>query len=240
MSKSKLTYDDFKGWKYQKVIGLPLYSKVFDVYPALKIYPEINVKNWKVKRLTREKVIRYTMIYYSYNILHSVITEVPRRKKEAALLAGFKLNKDGRFGPDVEEMLLCKIPVINRMIVRFIRRSENSSFLQLCVFEEARSKQMQMLVDGIEGNQSNTKIIIDNVKTLSADIDKLKSELLNDDDNVDMREMMYNEIEWKNLGISPEDIAELTKDDTIDDVLPSPYVHVKNQYKSKLAQKQIG
>lgn len=228
---------DFKGWKYDKLIGLALRDKVFDVYPHLRKYPELNPKKVKIKRMSFDKILRYVMIYYSNNVLRYTIPEVPRRKREAAILAGFEISKvTGRFGPDVESMLLCENPIINQMIVRFLRRSENKKFLQLCVFEEARALQMNKLVNGMQGKGSETtKYIIENVKTLSADIEELEKDLLNEDDSIDLLEMMYDEVDYNNLGISPEEIAEANADNVADKVLPSPYKHAHDGTKQRKA-----
>lgn len=235
---------DFRGWKYEKLIGLSLREKVFDVYPHLKKYPELNPNKIKakVKRMSFDKILRYVMIYYSDNVLRHTIPEIPRRKKEAALLAGFELSESmGKFGPDVEEMLLCRNHVINKMIVRFLRRSENKKFLQLCVFEEARAKQMQKLIDGIgEKEKELTKVVIDNVKTLSDDIEQLERDLLNEDDDIDLLEMMYDEVDYNNLGISPEEIAEAEADGTTEKILPSPYRHIHDSTKQRRANKNKG
>lgn len=215
---------DFRGWKYEKLVGLNMNKKVFDVYPHLKKFPELNPKALKDTRLSFDKILRYVMIFYSNNVLRYTIPEVMRRKREAAFIAGFEFTKENKFGQWVEEMILCKNMSINKMIVRFLRRSENKKFLQLCVFEEARAKQMQKLIDGEGGKGGETtKYIIDNVKTLSEDIEQLEKDILNEDENIDLIEMMYDEVDYNNLGVSPEDIAALEAEGTTAEVIGSPY-----------------
>jgi len=236
-NQSKLKKIDFKGWKYAEIIGLPLNQKVLSIYPHFKRYPELDSKNIKFKRLSFDKVLRYIMIYYSNNILRFTIPEVIRRKKEAAFLAGFVYGKENKFGPDVEDMLFCRNSEINKMIVRFIRRSENKKFMQLCVFEEARAKQMQKLIDGIgEKEKELTKVVIDNVKTLSEDIETLENDILNEDKNEELIEMLYDEVDYNNLGLSPEEIAELNHEGSTDQVLKDPY---RSKYDGSKQRKKI-
>ena len=225
--RKKLTEQDFKGFKYEKIVNLPLRQKVLDVYPQLKKYPELHDKKFKKMRLSFDRILRYVILYYSDNILRQVIPEVAHRKKEAANIAGFyELKNTGQFSYDVEQMLRCQNPVINQLIIRFLRRSENKKFMQLCVFEEARAKQMQKLIDGVgDSDRELTKTVIDNVKTLSQDIEDLEKELLNEDDSRDLMEAMYDEIDYTNLGITPEEIAETIADGTTDKILKSPYKH---------------
>ncbi len=219
---------DFRGWKYQKLVGLGAQKRVLDVYPHLKKYPELKLSKRELGKLSFDKVLRYVMIYYSDNVLRHTMPETLRRKREAAFIAGFNFgDKTNKFGPEVERMLLCQNSGINRLIVRFIRRSENKKFLQLCVFEEARAKQMQKLIDGVEGKGTETtKYVIDNVKTLSEDIDRLERELLNDDPNEELIDMIYDEVDNNNLGISPEDIVELEKENALEGILTNPYKHI--------------
>lgn len=233
---------DFRGWKYEKLVGLNQNRKVIDVYPHLKKYPELNPKLVKLPRLSFDKVLRYIMIFYSNNVLRYTIPEVIRRKREAAYIAGFNIGQNtGRFRPEVERMMLCENEDINKMIVRFLRRSENKKFLQLCVFEEARAKQMQKLIDGIsEKEKELTKVVIENVKTLSDDIERLEQDLLNEDTSQNLIELIYDEVDYSNLGLSPEDIVEMESDGSTDKILKSPYVsrYDGSRQRTEKAQKQ--
>lgn len=224
---------DFKGFKYEKLLYMNRRGKALEAYPHLKKYPELDPKHFKALRISFEKCLRYVMIYYTKNALRDVIPEIAHRKKEAALLAGFELNKDtGKFAPDIEQMLLCNNLLVNRMIIRFLRRSENKKFMLICGFEEARAKQMQKLLDGIgDKDKELTRVVIDNVKTLSKDIEELEMDLLNEDESPDLLELMYNEIDYSNLGISPEEIAEAEQDGTTEEILKSPYIHLHDATK---------
>ncbi len=229
--KNRLKRADFKGWKYDKIIDLPYTSKVLEAYPHLKKYPELNPKKFLTKSVSFDKTLRYILIYYSDNILRKTIPEVMQRKKEAALLAGFQLNKEGKFHVQVEKILLCQNQHANRMIVRVLRRSENKKFLQLCVFEESLAKQMQKLIDGIgEKDRELTKVVIDNVRTLTEDCEKLENDLLNEDEDKDLLNMLYDERDDNNLGISPEEIAELYNQEKLDSLIKAPY---RSKYSAK-------
>lgn len=219
---------DFKGWKYEKILYLSRREKVLDVYPQLKRYPELDPKKYKGMRISFEKVLRYVMYYYTQNALRDAIPEMIHRKKEAAILAGFEIIRDtGKFSGEVERLIKCENELANQLIIRFLRRSENKKFMLLCGFEEARAKQMLKLVDGIGDKEKElTKVVIENVKTLSEDIEDLESELLNQDESPDLMELLYSEVDFTNLGISPEDIAESESEGTTKEILKTPYIHI--------------
>lgn len=223
--KKKRLELDFKGFKFEKILTLKERERVLDIYPYLQNYPELDPLKYSGIKIPFDKALRYVMFYYTRNALHDAFPEIAKRKKEAALLAGFKLSEaTGRFSPRVEEMLNCENEKVNQLIIRFVRRSSNKKFTQLCVFEEARAKQMQKLLDGVgDKDKELTKVVMENVKTLTKDIEDLETDLLNEDTTVDLLELMYNEVDSSNLGISPEEIAHASKDGTIDEIIKSPY-----------------
>lgn len=230
---------DFSGWKYEKLLYLKPEEKIFEAFPEFALYPEMDQKNFKGLKLSFERVLKYIILYYSQNTLRDLYPDTASRKREAALIAGFIINKsNNRFTTNVEELLNCENLKANRMIIRFLRRSENKKFAQLCVFEEAKAKQMQKLLDGVgDKDKELTKVIIDNVKSLTQDIEELEREILNGDKSVPLIDLLYNEVDYSNLGISPEEIAQATRDGDLEYIFKNPYIHLKDSQKYK--QKKV-
>lgn len=226
---------DFSGWKYERILFLKPSEKVFEAYPEFQLYPEMDQKNFKGLKLSFEKVLKYIILYYSPNILRDAFPDIASRKREAALIAGFVINKQThRFATNVEELLSCENIKANRIIIRFLRRAENKKFAQLCVFEEAKAKQMQKLLDGVgDKDKELTKVVIENVKSLNQDIEDLEKDILNEDKSPPLVDLLYNEVDYSNLGISPEEVAQATRDGDLEYIFKIPYIHIKDSQKYK-------
>lgn len=218
--ESRFTKTDFKGWRYEKIIGLNEKTSVFNVYPRLQMYPEFHEQNHKDLKLAFDKVLRFGLIMYSDTVINRTIPELANRKKEAALLAGFKPNiATGQFMSSIEEMLLGNSKSINKIFVRILRITRSNKFQELGVLNEARAKGMEKLVNG----EGNTKTEFETLKQISAYIEELEKDILNDDFEGDLLEEMYSEIDSENLGIRPEEIAKLKRDGKFDTLIKSPY-----------------
>ena len=217
---SKLNRSDFKGWRYVNIINLRAARKVIKEYPHLEKYPEFQEKNNKKMRLSLDKVIRYAFIMYSDTVLNQTIPELAKRKREAAILAGFTPNEEtGKFAGDIESMLLCENYEINKIFVRVIMLTRNNKIQQLGVLNEARHKEMIKLMNG----DGKTKDQFQNLKDMSDYIEDLEKDVLNNDNSYDLLEELYSELDSENLGIRPEEIAKAKKDGSFDKIIKSPY-----------------
>jgi hypothetical protein len=186
-------------------------STVLKRWPELTRLPEFRVNLSKTRRLTTDKMHRFALLMYTPNILHKAIPEIAKRKAEAALLAGFPYREGSRvFRNNVEEMLLCLYEDCNDLFIRAVRLARNSQFEQLVVYEEARARQMRKLIDDIDGNEK-TKELHDNIRRLSDDIERLQTEILYQDNEKPLIDRLYFAVENVQLGIRPEEIAELRK-----------------------------
>lgn len=207
------TSTDFSGAVYN-VLELGD-QKAVKKWPQLKRFPEFNYNFSKLYRLNTDKVHRYALLLYTQNILQKAVPELAKRKSEAALLAGFNYRLSTTFFPkQVEEMLLCEYTECNDLFIRVVRLSRNSQFEQMIVYEEARARQMRKLLDDV-GNE-RTKDIHDNIRRLSEDIERLQDDILFNDNQKPLLERLYFSIENIQLGIKPEEIAEVQKSGNFD------------------------
>lgn len=185
-------------------------------WPELKKFPEFNFNFNKKYRIPTDKVHRYSLLLYSRNILHRTIPELSKRKATAATLSGFEYRLESKiFKPEIENLLLCKIPEANDLIIRIVRLTRNSQFEQLVVYEEARARQMRKLLEDLDSNDK-TKDIHDNIKRLSVDIERLQTEILYQDNEKPLLDRLYYFVENIQLGIRPEEIAELRRSGNFD------------------------
>ena len=157
-------------------------------------------------------VIKYIGIMYdAHTPLFTLITNLTRRKIEAAIMAGFVIGKDDKFEKSVDEMLRCINPITNAMILRYCRIQKNVDWSDLVVFEESREKQKLALLSG-EGGDDKTKDLIANIEKLGLQIAKLTMVILNRDNNKNLVDFMYDEIEEEQLLIRPELVAQAMKE----------------------------
>lgn len=215
--QQRYTASDFRDAKYNVLdIGD---KTVLKQWPELKRFPEFLVNFSKDYRLLTDKVHRYALLLYTPNILHKSIPEIAKRKVEAALLAGFQYHEGSTlFRKNVESMLICRLKTCNDLFIRASRLSRNSQFEQLVVYEEARARQMRKLLEGLKSNE-RTKEVHNNINRFSEDIERLQDEILFQDNETPLIERLYFSVENVQLGIRPEEIAEVERTGDFDKII---------------------
>lgn len=217
--KTQFTAKDFNGFKYQKVVSSK--QDVIKNYPELKKYQEFNPKTYRSLRLSPDKIFRYVLLTYTNNILFESIQDMVKRKREAALLAGFHVDAEtDTFSNDIEKLIKCELSSeVNDLIILVIRLNKNGKWRQIVAFEESIIRQIAHLV---KGTGEATSVLMTNIKNLSDSIEDLRNDLLNEDEQPDIIELLYENIITENLGIKPEDIAKARKDGNLNKVLKKP------------------
>lgn len=194
-------------------------TPILQRWPELQRFIEFKFNFFKKYKLNNERVYKYAFLLYSKNILHKAIPEIAKRKAEAALLAGFEYRLDSNlFKQNIEKLIACEYPEANDLFIRVARLTRNSQFEQLVVYEEARARQMRKLLDDI-GSNEKTKDIHDNIRRLSEDIERLQNEVLYEDNQKPLLDRLYFSVENIQLGIRPEEIAEMRKSGKFDAVI---------------------
>lgn len=220
-AKPRFTAKDFSDFKYN-VVGLTERQVVLEKFPELKKYPEFNPKLPALNhiKLAHDKMVRYALLMYSDNVIHRLIPEFAHRKREAALLAGFTLEENGRFWEPVENMLYCKYDTVNDMAVRVASLTRSTVFSRLMSYNDAIITQQKELNSSKRDKKDDkTKDIIANIERLASLIKDLESELLSGDLNKDLLERLYSHIEGISLGIRPEEIALARKQGKLNEIL---------------------
>jgi hypothetical protein len=218
METTQFDVRDFRNAKYNVLaIGK---QKVINSFPYLKKFPEFNNDYKEETGIENDMIFRYMLLMYTDNIIRT-IPDLYSRKKESALLAGFSRDeKTNKFSPEVEKMLICEYDVLNDLIIRVGRINHNHAFMQLIVFEETRAKEMAKLSSGSNDNNSN---IFKSIRDLTSSIKDLEKELLSGDDNINLIDRLYIQIEDNQLGIRPEEIAKSKKDGSTKELLGNKY-----------------
>jgi len=83
------------------------------------------VFNYKLNKVNHKKSLVYIALMYDLNSELQSIKDIQQRSIEAAKLAGFNTNKDGRFTEDVVYILLGRNEKFNRAIMEYVSRINN-------------------------------------------------------------------------------------------------------------------
>jgi len=122
----ELKSEDFKKVKYN-CYDLPPEKDLLDEFPELKRYPEFTSQG---HALNHDKVIRY--IIYCYDKYTPLMSEknLIKRKVLACKLAGFDV-KEGKFSAPVEDMIVGKNEIVNRMSCCYVRNQKDAHYALL-------------------------------------------------------------------------------------------------------------
>jgi len=149
-----------------------------------------------------EYIYRYIALVYDKNSpLKSIYpNDINRAKSAAAELAGFKKNESDRFNELVEKMFVCQIGEINKMIVKYAVLSRSTIYVQYVVLSEVYQQESLNLLSG-------EKTKIDDFKKIAAELEDVKMEILNQDNNIRLEQSFVDFYIKDKLELRPEDIA---------------------------------
>ena len=151
--------------------------------------------------IDKNKAIRYVCLMYDKNTpFRTRYPDIMKRKMEVALHAGFKLEADGIFPEKVEEMMSGKNSSVNRIMVAFVRMHRNVKYSYLISIEESFYFLMEEVARGEMKN-------LNRLKEIQGEIEETTMEMLNDDNNTNVKEDLFKYIEDQRLKLRPEDIA---------------------------------
>ena len=189
--------DDFNSLIFN-VYRIEPADNAFELFPKLKQYPEfVNYSGGDFNTL-----IRYIGFMYDFSSPLNKITDVSRRKIECAKLAGYKLNDNGKFDIEVEEMLKCKNTVVNRMIIRYCKLSKSDLFPFYIAQSEWLYKQYESLMSGDTKVTDSSKI-----NEIVLNLQKIRSDILGSDNNKALNDDLIDFIDDDVFALRPEDIA---------------------------------
>lgn len=176
-------------------------SEFVDVFRFQEYWPE------SFPHLDLFKTLRYiVMVYDAKSPIHSVFNDLYKIKVNAAELAGFIKQEDGRFLSNVEEMMSCKDPVVNKMIIRYVVSNKSGLYSKFILYQELHFVEMTKLLSGEKGTK------IGEFDLLSDKLDEVRQELFRKDKSIGLQDdFMKFYIEDK-LMLKPEDIAKKLKE----------------------------
>lgn len=194
---------DFKDMTYNPM-KVAKTVDLLDAWPTLAGYPEYNIE---LRPLNKNKTIRYIALMYDKGSpIYKKIDNIHKQKIEAATLAGFDKKASGTFPTIVDKMMVGLNPVVNHMIMRFLRMMRDEEFMQFRIYKEKLYSSLNKMQETDDPDELK-KIILVN-KELTNVIDSIKMEFVRPGDARQLIETMYEQAEFEDLEITPEIIAE--------------------------------
>uniref|UniRef100_A0A6M3J0S9 Uncharacterized protein n=1 Tax=viral metagenome TaxID=1070528 RepID=A0A6M3J0S9_9ZZZZ len=184
------------------IMSLSDKETVIDKFKEIGRYPDI--KNLYSENADADKYMRYIILFYDIGSqLRIIYQDTGRRKYEAAILAGFRLNAKNKFTGSVEKSIYGFDPLTNKAIISYLRIIKNPTYAQLAIFQDSFYIESQKLKNPNE----KTKDVIQNIIKLRSEIESLTKEFLSGDTSQKLIYDIYESIEEENLLLKPEDVA---------------------------------
>ena len=193
-------------------------------FPILQEFDEFLVK---VSNIKTSVILKYIVYMYDYNSpLRLKIENIQLRKFNAMHLAGVSPNEEGEYSEGINDILMNNNEAVLKMIFRYVRIHRGSKYSYLVSLQEGYFIAQDKLSQGQVTN-------FDTIKKTQAEIEKVTTDLLAEDDMNKLRGKFLDYVEVERLGLRPEDIAMAFKNG--DDPLPgvSPYKRKKDERQDK-------
>jgi hypothetical protein len=192
---------------------------LFDPFDKETIKKLENYAEFQFQIKDKPKFIAYLILVYDRNsdlfLMHA--DNLYQRKKEAALLVGFKLDKDKHFDEHVEQVLLGENADFNLALFRYTRLSGIPDLPVLIKYLEMLDTELSIPLSGKAKDRGD---VMKNIDTLRAKIEELEVRIFTGKETEAARETLYSLIE-KIRAPRPENMAEDIENKTLD--LPDLY-----------------
>jgi len=161
----------------------------------------------KFKRENEDYERIFKWVVYTYDRQSPLVKEIPElmvRKGEAAVLAGFNTDEDGKFDEEVEKFLLGNDDEVNGLIVAYVSRFADPHYIMLVA-------SWNLLLDGtrklLSGRQN--KDTYSTIKQITADIEDLTRTVFSSsdaDEAIELKKALYSRVESDRLKLNQENI----------------------------------
>ena len=153
----------------------------------------------------RKKVLRYIILAYDINTpLRRMFPVYLTMKKEAAVMAGFKIDKKmKKFDDAVEDMIVGQDAGVNKMIVRYVMYFYNHKYLQLVVFNEVMGQLALQKMGTASFNTSEIK----GFNEIGESIEKLTNEIFGGNESRELKKELHKLLEGEIEDLRPDIMA---------------------------------
>lgn len=168
-----------------------------------------------------EKLIRYTVYCYDphADLLKLFPQDFNRRKYEAARLAGFTLNDEGRFDPDVEDAMVGKNDDYNNAMVEFVTSFNIADMPSFVMYREIFFTEFKAAMSAPDSKSK--KEAMGNAEVARTRLTELEKRIFTDVETLEVRSALYVKAEKLKLQLRPEAVASLIERKEL--ILSDPY-----------------
>lgn len=189
---SDYSKEDFDKCLYN-VFAIPRNRTIASVYPIFKQYKEFK---GDLGELNNNNMIRYIVYVYDKNSPLQAVDEMPKRKAEAAALAGFVPKSDGEFHEDLVRVMKGTHDIANKMIIRYLRMQKRPTYSLLVATNEAYYAALEKMIDN---SQDAGKIVYKEVRDMKKEMDACILDLFEEDNTQELEDALFRYIEEEEL-----------------------------------------
>ena len=182
-----------------------------------KDIPEFNFKCPDIGKL-----ICYTIHVYDphSDLLKLYSTDLNRRKREAALAAGFKINDNGVFDKWVEDSIVGDNSNYNSAIVAFVTKFNIADLPAFILYREIFFSEFAAAMKATDSKDK--KDAMANAETARTRMELLEKKLFTGEETANVRDALYIAAEAHKLNLRPEDKANEIESGTLS--VSDPYL----------------
>ena len=197
---------DFEKLRFRVDLIDVLNCDILHSFPEIRYFPEFSEGICTSLGLKFSQVFAYICLAYDMNSPYvKKYDDIIKRKKTVADAVLFRRKQSGDFIPEVNKLISCEFPEVNRMIIRFCRMLKSDEWTSHITYQEAKKNAELLLLDPkLESQDKKTNFDI-SVK-LRKEIQELKQYFLADDANRNLVNSLYDAIDEEEL-MTPEFVA---------------------------------
>lgn len=168
----------------------------------------------------KDKAISYMILVWNPDNRdwQKQFTRYTDMKREAALLAGFKLNSSNKFDRDVENLIIGSHANFNRAVIRFLYLLAIPELPALSAHRELMSAELEAAFEATTDPKTRKEIRL-NIDASTEKIDEYERKIFGGSESEALRTSLYAHMEQNKLRIRPELMAEAIKAGKVGEVL---------------------
>jgi len=212
---------------------------LFDPYSETLVSDLAQYDEFRVStgHLQHDKVFRFIIFMYDMRSeMRQMYPDWQDRKVKCAALAGWDIDRNGRFQDSVMEMLEGDNDEVNDMIVKFCLLFPSPYYSAYISMWELLAKEVRSSFNNVNDSAVITKIR-GNIKELTKQIDEYSEKIFGGERTIGLKNSLYKTVDKARLRLRPEIIARDIKDNNlqIDDLY---YPKVAAKAEKEVEQKQ--
>jgi hypothetical protein len=212
---------------------------LFDPYSPTLVEDLARYDEFRVStgHLLHEKVFRFIIFMYDMGSeMRQMYPDWQDRKVKCAALAGWEVDRNGRFQDAVMEMLEGNNDEVNDMIVKFCLLFPSPYYSAYISMWELLAKEVRTSFATTNDSADITKIR-GNIKELSKQIDEYSEKIFGGEKTIGLKNSLYKSVDKARLRLRPEIMSRDIKSGNT--ALPDQYYPKEKEEKEKVvAEKQ--